>query len=297
MPIDPLKKIIERQVQWAKNKGINLIGSKGEKGERVYTEKLEQNLFKPLRKEIEQHFNKGKGGELIGYPCKMQALHSSSALAVNIFQYWMDEPYIIASVCSFCDKNQKVSEEIVFEKKCSIGLRGTPPHIDVVIYNHPSWEFKRFAIEIKFTEPYQFKRRNINSKPYFSKQYGINSNLKRDIWNEIPNLLALAKAINSNEKVFTYLDATQLIKHILGLKREWGKNGFKLLYLWYDLTDEQFKAVVTKHREEIEEFSSIAKADGIHFSSMTIQELITKLVETYKDEHQEYIKYLTERYL
>jgi hypothetical protein len=83
-----------------------------------------------------------------------------------------------------------------------------------------------------------------------------------------------------------------LIKHILGLKTHVGKNGFKLLYLWYDTLGEAGNI----HRNEIERFSEIVKADEIDFLSMSYQELISILSSRHRGEHSDYIKYLTERY-
>jgi hypothetical protein len=37
--------IVEKQIQWALNHGIELIGSKYERGRRTYTRELNQNLF------------------------------------------------------------------------------------------------------------------------------------------------------------------------------------------------------------------------------------------------------------
>jgi hypothetical protein len=48
----------------------------------------DDNLFEPLLSEVKGNFEEADGGELSGKPCKMQAVHSSSALGVNIFQYW-----------------------------------------------------------------------------------------------------------------------------------------------------------------------------------------------------------------
>lgn len=82
--------ILEKQTQWAKNKGLDLIGSKGNRGRLAYTLKLDDNLFQPLIPEVRSSFESGDGNELgtINQPGKMQAIHSSSALGVNIFQYW-----------------------------------------------------------------------------------------------------------------------------------------------------------------------------------------------------------------
>ena len=97
---------LSRQIQWATNQGIALIGSKGERGRCAYTLTLEQNLFKPLVPDVRKYFEGAVGGELRGIPSKMQAVHSSSAIAVNIFQYRINRPYITASACGFCRKGQ-----------------------------------------------------------------------------------------------------------------------------------------------------------------------------------------------
>jgi hypothetical protein len=66
-----------------------------------------------------------------------------------------------------------------------------------------------------------------------------------------------------------------------------------LLYLWYDVPGTEGY----EHRQEIEAFASIAKADGINFCHITYQEVIFNLKENYYDEHKDYIDYLVERYL
>ena len=101
-----------------------------------------------------------------------------------------------------------------------------------------------------------------------------------------------AKSICPNEN-FVFLHSAQLIKHILGLKRKFGKNGFRLLYLWYDVLGKEGAV----HREEIEQFSRIARADGVYFDAMSYQELILVMSRDYRQNHGSYIKYLSERYL
>jgi len=51
------------------------------------------------------------------------------------------------------------------------------------------------------------------------------------------------------------------------------------------------------HRDEIDAFTEIALSDGIHFSSLSYQELIIEIAKEYRQEHPGYVKYLTERYL
>ncbi|MBI3738513.1 MAG: hypothetical protein HY258_05650 [Chloroflexi bacterium] len=281
--------ITSKQTQWALNHGKTLIGSKGNKGRPAYTSTLDQNLFGPLAFDVRKSFELGDGNEIIGNPAKMQAVHSSSALAVNIFQYWqrIEQVSVIASACGFCRKGNNVSEKIAFEDKYRIddNLDEFPkaPNIDVVFHNSGTSQFKRFAVECKFSEAYGSQLHS-GLKPAYLKLI--------QLWSDIPSLYDFAKSICPNEN-FIYLHSAQLIKHILGLKRHFGKSGFRLLYLWYDVLGNEGAL----HREEIDKFSEIAKADGIYFNAMSYQELILILSKEHRREHPDYIKYLSERYL
>ena len=282
--------IISKQVQWSLNRGIELIGSKGERGRKTYTLELEQNLFMPMSEETQVSFSQGNGNEIVGEPdspAKMQAVHSSSAIGVNMFGYWesIHQVPIIASVCGFCKQGDTYSEKIIFEDKYPVkGVNRIPPNIDVVIHNSESSPFKRFAIECKFSEAYG-NRRKKGIKPAY---LGV-----EELWADIPKLHKLAKKISPDNAKTKYLDSAQLIKHILGLKSAFSMTDFKLLYLWYDVLGKEG----AEHRDEIEAFTEITKADGAPFMSLSYQELIISLAEKYRQEHTEYVKYLTERYL
>jgi hypothetical protein len=238
--------IKSKQIQWADNNDIPLMGSKGGKGLPAYTQDLEQNLFEPLSAENRKRFEQGDGSELSGNPAKMQALHSSSALGVNVFQYWqkIGQAPAIATACGFCQKENVTSEKIVFEDKYPVSdnVEKFPkaPNIDVVFHNNDSSPFKRFAVECKFSEAYgSFNHHGL--KPVYLE---LNS-----LWSDMPNLYNYAKSISPEEK-FSYLHSAQLIKHILGLKRNFGKNGFRLLYLWYDVLGKEGSI----HQDEIDTF-------------------------------------------
>jgi hypothetical protein len=158
----------------------------------------------------------------------MHALHSSSALAVNIFQYWqkIKQVPLIAAACGFCRKGNKISEKIVFEDKYQISDKFRyPPNIDVVIHNSDSAKVKRYAIECKFSEAYSMRGDHGLKKKYLD----IDS-----LWHDVPNIRKLATSICPNDKKFRHLHPAQLIKHILGLRNEFDKARFRLLYLWYD---------------------------------------------------------------
>ncbi len=282
--------ILAKQIQWALNRGINLIGSKGKRGRPAYTSKLEDNLFEPLEPDVHQSFMKGDGNEIKGTPespAKMQAVHSSSALGVNIFQYWqkINQVPVIAAACGFCRKGNNVSKKMVFEDQYEIDKKFQfKPNIDVVFHNSNSSKYKRFAIECKFSESYgSYKHSGLKAK-----YMGLDS-----LWRDIPNMHDLAKLISPTNKKFKYLHSAQLIKHILGLKNAFRKDGFRLLYLWYDVLG----AEGAIHRKEIETFSKSTKSDGIKFHSLSYQELIIRLSNEYRNDHNAYIKYISDRYL
>jgi hypothetical protein len=106
-------------------------------------------------------------------------------------------------------------------------------------------------------------------------------------------LRAFAERISPDDRDFKHLHPAQLVKHVLGLKRQFGRDGFRLLYLWYDVLGKEG----TKHREEVEEFAAVAEQDQIRFQSVTYQELIAKMDRLFRAEHPAYVRYLTERYL
>ena len=279
--------IISKQIQWAYRNNIILIGSKGNRGRKAYTQKLDDNLFEPLLPETEKNFKEADGGELTGNPCKMQAVHSSSALGVNVFQYWkkINQVPAIAVVCKFCNTGNTFSQGINFEVKYPIsGKFPRSPNIDVVINNSPKSRFKVFAIECKFSEAYYSGAHSGISPKYIE----LNK-----VWDDMPNLLKLAKTISPGDHRFNHLHPAQLLKHILGLKEAFGKNKFRLLYLWYDTIGPKS----AKHHKEINEFTKITKEDGIHFHAMSYQDLIIKLSRDYRNTHKDYIDYISGRYL
>lgn len=307
-----LEYIKSKQHSWANRKKIELLGATiPNKGEKNYLEKLADNLFQPLTRETLSQFNNGDGNEIADSKsrlAKMKALHSSSAIVVNLFQYWNDKDvYPIIFACKLCSKqpsgvdvmyentgsnNPKIfsasrnplANKIKFEGKFKISSDTKtfpfPPNIDIVI---GSFQPIIYAIESKFSEPYSGKPKGISQKYLDNTLF----------WNGLPELYNLAKEISPDNNKFKYLDAAQLLKHILGLKTNHSKSGFRLLYLWYDVLGQDG----VEHRNEIEQFAKVAKKDNIKFSHITYQEVIIKLSNNFYSENKNYCDYLTDRYL
>jgi hypothetical protein len=279
--------IIAKQCEWAKNHSLQLIGSHGDRGKKVRTKSIGDNLFQTLNVETKEDLKNGDGGELTGSldrPAKIQALHSSSALGVNVFDYWRKSPdlSIITTSCGLVRAGSKFNGEIRFEQKYSIDDRFQySPNLDVVIIPQ-SGRYKVFAIECKFSESYSSYKHGGLDRKYFEKE---------EIWQYLPAIKRLAQEISPDDGRFDYLHGAQLIKHILGLNRRFGHSRYRFLYLWYDALGEPGY----KHRQEIKVFSDVVRSDGVIFHETTYQNLIVRLAQHRKD-HSKYITYLTERY-
>jgi len=282
--------ILAKQISWADRNNVRLVGSEITKGSLAYTENLDKNLFEPLLPETRTEIEKGDGGELKGdstHSAKMCAVHSSSAIGVNVLQYWKNKNIpALAYALGLCRKDNKSANEIHFEQKFKISDKFQfDPNIDSVILNSESEKIRAFGIECKFSEAYSSRNHSGLKERYLTDI--------KEQWKDIPNLLDFSKTISPEDKSYKHLHPAQLIKHILGLKKKYGKSGFRLLYLWYDVLGQDG----CKHRAEIEEFTKISKKDSIKFHSISYQELITKLKKNYYNGNEKYIDYLTDRYL
>jgi len=279
--------ILAKQTNWAQNQRKELFGSAKDRGRPAYTSPLEENLFQGLLPETRADFEAGDGGELAGRPQRMAAIHSSSALGVNIFQYWTKAGDVaaIAAACGLCAVGNKSPRTIRFERKFEIcPTFQRCPNLDVVIYNDDQSRIKAYGIESKFSEAYSARQHPGLASKYLDLA---------DLWEGIPATRTLAKMISPMDTTFRHLHAAQLIKHVLGLKQRYSAHGFRLLYLWYDVLGEEG----TVHRKEIEKFTELIASDGISFTSMSHQELIVRLSKQTRDKHTEYVDYISARYL
>lgn len=137
----PVAVVKSQQLEWAGANGIRV-------DDRGYTLKRDDNLFQPLSSQTLADFSAGQGGELDDSHgrAKMFALHSSSALGCNFFEYWRTRnsaplsqalrlPYDVAAVR--------------FEDKFPTGV--STPNLDMVLELQSG---HIVAIESKFLEPY-----------------------------------------------------------------------------------------------------------------------------------------------
>lgn len=269
----PVTIVKKKQRSWAVSHGIEIDQS-------GYTFKLSDNLFVPLSAVSHSEFGGGDGGELgaLGKRGKIQALHSSSALACNVFEYWRGRNTLVLTKALGLTAG---AVNIEFERKFPTGLPGNAPNLDVVL---TSTDGSATAIESKFLEPYGSRHAAGFRDKYFETDPGP--------WAQsgFSNCQKLAFRLQSNETAFRWLHAEQLLKHVLGLSKSGLR--WKLLYLWYEAPG----PIASEHATEANEFALIAAADGITFQSMSYQALFASMRSWAVGADSEYLSYLGGRY-
>jgi hypothetical protein len=180
-------------------------------------------LFEPLSACSRRDIVAGDGGEFGEGDArgKIQALHSSAALACNVFDYWRGRDLAILA------RGLGLSTRLcglAFEQKFPTKLGGIAPNLDVVFF---ACDGSVVAVESKFTEPFVKSKAKSFLKPkYFP--------LDRGLWRDAGLLgcQKVAEDLRDGQVRFEALDAAQLLKHMLGLALS--GHSWTLICLWYD---------------------------------------------------------------
>ncbi len=271
--MNPHEEIRLLQKAWAKSKGLS-FDSRG------YVPDVETNLRRPLSGRARQAFGKGAGSELAGH---MKALHSSSALVANFFDYWTNKDSTILLAAMEIDSGK--GESLNFEAQFPTGLGGTPPHLDVAIALSSG---TIIGVESKFTEHLE---RSTVGKSKFEPSYFPRSG---GLWTSVglPECQMFAEALHEGRHRFEFLDPWQLLKHTLGLATNLG-NRFSLYYLYFDFPGDGLET----HRREVEIFNNRV-GEETRFKASTYQEVYGRLLASGWNEpgYTEYLDYLGARY-
>lgn len=271
------EEIIQRQLQWAIDSGLPTDAH-------GYLRRYEDNLLQPLNDQSKAAFDRGKGSELRDSdkgPAKAKAPHSSSVLAINFFDYWVDrEIGPLAIALGIHDS----SADVRFEEQFPTGIGPVAPHLDVVLVQRNGFVN---AIESKFTEwmsPKSAQQRTLKAK-YFENSAGS--------WNAVglTSTQKLCDRLQAQELEFQYLDVPQLAKHALGLATQVGR-AFRLFYLFFE--GPEGAKVTAAHRQEIAKFAELA-GNELGFFPLSYQALLKQLSCLAAGEER-YISYLSLRY-
>jgi hypothetical protein len=198
---------------------------------------------------IQADYDNGSGKEWLS---KIRAIHSSAALVANTFGQWKTKP----SQLTFL--NVTGFNLVRLEAQCRSGLGGTPPNLDVLLQSQDTV----FGIESKLLEPLTQKM------PHFAASYSRKRlPLCEDAW------WSLLEEVRQWPPA--HLDAAQLIKHYLGLRKQfYGIQKVVLVYLFWKPLNAGSIVEYSRHEEDLQKFrSSVENAMGVQFISLDYLQL------------------------
>jgi hypothetical protein len=245
MSKNPKSTITESQKQFVTGRGA-VLDSRG------WAVDYRQNLFTALQADTVREFQ--EAGELTEHSGgRIAAPHSSTALAINMFDRWRGRDFTSLGEAMQVD----VAHMVGYEQPHDLGFqRPAQPDIEFT-----GTSGTPVAIEVKLREPYG------SVKNEFADRYFETPGL----WDGLPALHDLAMGIRGGEVVFTTLHAAQLIKHALGLTCSYGTD-FVLGYLWHYIPSK----IGDEHVRELAEFAATASAD-ISFTFVTVADLLDRI--------------------
>lgn len=268
----PILSVIEQQTRWAQNNGFETKDA--------YVTSLTHNLWQQLSPDALRDFRRGSGTELRQRglrPPRMYALRSSSALSVNVFDYWRSrDPRPLQRALGLRDRIRTIS----FEEQFPTGLRGSGPKIDVLLTLDGN---QRIAISSKFTEWLTPRERTIDPR-YFADGREL-------LWSraKLPRCQTLALRFRDSAP-FKFLDAPKLLKHALGIGQT-TQGSHELWYLYFDWNCPESEV----HAMELRRFTALVGSE-IRFRAMTYQDLFKRLARTVTLRDAAYMNYLSGRY-
>lgn len=264
--------VMERLKDWAQREKLDV--------DQGYCRDAAQNV--PwLNPETRAELIAADGGEFTvkGKGAKIAALHSSSALAVNVFDYWRHrDKGALAQALGF---PQAIATSVEFERKFPTGVGPRSPNLDVVLTLQDG---SLLAVESKFSEWTGAPGRTSLRQAYFPSG--------RALWTEdgLPGTQRVAEMYLTED--FHHLDVPQLLKHMLGLAHSCQQQPWTLILLWHRCDQE----LGSRMDNEIGRFVELLGPDRRHFSSMTYQEFWGGLAPSIRLEHADYSSYVEDRY-
>ena len=187
-------------------------------------------------------------------PPSLHSVYSSCGLAVNTFGPWRNAPGSLALL------GKTGFTSLTFEGKLPIFSTGRAPNLDVIA----SDDRRVIAVESKLTEHLAG-----GQLAAFKPSYDKGIELAHDSWR------AMYERLKRAPDTFAYLDAAQLIKHYLGLKKQSGpgrpyhEREATLVYLYWEPTNATDLQACRSHAEEISAFAKAVDDPQLTFVRMT----------------------------
>jgi hypothetical protein len=235
------------------------------------------------------HVAGGAGNELHAKPPKRPkflAAHSSSALALNCFA-----PFLGSRPGTF---GPHILRAPRLETILTIGGRCGRPNLDLLEATHDGV----LAIESKCTEYLKEKkslapgdfatlRKRVSGDPYERRMRQLAAG---------EGVIELYTRLADDPFSFRRLDATQLLKHYLGLRNQYPDLVCDLVYLYWEPENAADLDACITHREELSAIAPLLTDHSIRFTTMTHSTLWVSWATAASDFMREHCRTLRERY-
>ena len=184
---------------------------------------------------------------------RLRQPHSAAALAVNSFLPWQ------RSADQLTLDRWTGFDAIQLVVRCPTGLRGTPPHLDVLALRDRA----AVAVTVRCTE-YLGRRRSPVTDSYdrlLAQTPGL------ELW-----LRELAR-LRATPDAWHHVDVGALVKHALALGRTFPDRPTTLLYLYWEPLDAERFGEFGAHQRELRDLTEAVAGARVAFASRSLHSL------------------------
>jgi hypothetical protein len=178
---------------------------------------------------------------------RLRSAHCAAALAVNTFLPWQQaqEELPLGGWLGF--------DAIQFEVRCPTGLRGTPPHLDLLALRGGT----AVAVTVRCTE--YLTRRKSAVAPSYDRLLAETPGLEP--W------VGQLQQLRARPTLFRDVDIGALVKNALALGRTFPDRTATLLYLYWEPLDAERFDEFRRHRAELERLTEMLGGGRVSFAS------------------------------
>ncbi len=190
---------------------------------------------------------------------RLKSAHSAAALAINSFLPWRraTDQLPLADWVGF--------NAVQFEVRCPTGLRGTPPHLDLLALR----EGVAVAVTVRCIE--YLRRRKSSVAPSYDRLLAATPAL--ELWQQV------LQELRAEPTRYRHVDLGGLVKYALALGRTFPDRLTTLLYLfWEPLNADQFDEF-RRHRAELAALGEAVRGARVVFQAKSVEALCREWAE------------------
>jgi hypothetical protein len=190
---------------------------------------------------------------------RLKSAHSAAALAINSFLPWRPatDQLPLAGWVGF--------DAVQFEVRCPTGLRGTPPHLDLLALR----EGAAVAVTVRCIE--YLSRRKSAVAPSYDRLLAATPTLEP--WHQ------LLEQLRASPTMYRHVDLGGLVKYALALGRTFPDRVTTLLYLFWEPLDANRFDEFRRHRAELAALRDAVRDARVLFEAKSFESLWREWIE------------------